>query len=409
MEKVIIANPNIRFDLIGLVSEPSIKVRLEKFPNVRFLGELSNSDLPKLTAEWGVGLIPFKLSPLILATNPVKMYEYASLGIPIVSTLIPEVEITSKETRGIFVSSSYQHFDHNLRLAFELPSSDREQLKIWGKSHEWSGRTLDIIHHSRILPRISIVVLMWNQGLMTLRCLESIVQRSDYQNLEIIVVDNDSEKTESEIVTSWLKTQSAQDFKYIRNSTNLGFAAGNNIGLKETTGDYIVILNNDTEVSPGWIWRSLKHFYRNPSLGILGPSTNNCGNEARVKIRGEESKWLSEVVARFNFRIPELLKVDAVAFFCAFIPREVFEKVGNICEEFGLGYFEDDDYCRRVKALDYEIGIARDVFVYHRMGASFGLIEDIERTRLFNENRIKFEEKWGKWKPHAYAFDADQA
>jgi GT2 family glycosyltransferase len=226
--------------------------------------------------------------------------------------------------------------------------------------------------------------------------------------LEIILVDNDSESEESEIVTKWMESHANYNIKYIRNNENLGFAAGNNVGLLEATGDYLVILNNDTEVSPGWIWRSLKHFYRNSNLGILGPSTNNCGNEGRIKLRGNPNDWLREVVPRFNFRVPHLLKVNTVAFFCVFIPRNVFEEVGMISTDYGRGYFEDDDYCRRVQSLGYEIAIARDVFVHHKMGASFDLLEDSEKTRLFNENKDIYEAKWGKWLPHTHALDLDQ-
>jgi O-antigen biosynthesis protein len=403
------ANPSIRFEFIGRVSFSEIKTQLDQYSNVRFLGEVANSELPQFVTAWSAGLIPFKLSSLILATNPVKMYEYASMGIPTVATRIPEVEMAAKETAGIYVSCSNHEFDQNLQLALSLSNSDRQNLRIWSKSQDWSQRAQELVNFSNAIPKISIVVLMWNQGLMTLRCLQSILQRSDYPNMEIILVDNDSKIEESKIVTNWLEKESLAHIRYIRTSTNLGFAGGNNVGLREATGDYLVILNNDTEVSPGWIWRSLRHFYRNPNLGVLGPSTNNSGNESRVKLRGIEIDWLSEVIPRFNFRVSKLLKVNTVAFFCVFIPRGTFEKVGTISEEYGRGYFEDDDYCRRVQSMGYEIGIARDIFVYHKMGASFNLLKDSEKSELFHENKQKYEAKWGNWTPHSYAFDTDQA
>jgi GT2 family glycosyltransferase len=249
---------------------------------------------------------------------------------------------------------------------------------------------------------------MWNHSALTLNCLKSVLQRSDYKNLEIILVDNDSTVNEASIVTSWIEAYAKDQIIYIRNRKNLGFAAGNNIGLQVATGDYVVILNNDTEVTPGWIWRSLKHFYRNPKLGLLGPSTNNCGNEGQIKLKGRPDDWLQEVVPRFNFRVPKLLEVDTVAFFCAFLTRKALGEIGMISEEYGRGYFEDDDYCRRAKNAGFKIGIARDVFVYHQMGASFNLLENAEKAELFNANKKIYESKWGKWEPHAYALDADQ-
>jgi GT2 family glycosyltransferase/glycosyltransferase involved in cell wall biosynthesis len=401
--------PRVSFEFIGHISNPDIFNRLEKYPNVSFLGEVPNKDLPALVRTWKVGLIPFKLSPLILATNPVKMYEYASMGIPIVATQIPEVEHASRQIDGVFVSNSYEEFVQKVDLAVGFPAVEREHLSSWGKNQDWTKRANELLVHSSVVPKVSIIVLMWNQGLMTIKCLQSITQRSDYPNLEIILVDNGSNVEESTLVVNWLESQSVKDIRYIRNSTNLGFAGGNNVGLSQATGDYLVILNNDTEVSPGWIWRSLKHFYRNPNLGLLGPSTNNCGNEARIKLHVAEHDWLSEVVPRFNFRVPHLIQANTVAFFCTFMPRKVFNEIGLISEDFGRGYFEDDDYCRRIQKAGYAIGIARDVFIYHKMGASFNLMKDSEKSQLFYENKLKYEAKWGTWEPHTYAFDADQA
>jgi len=409
MDRLISENQQLRFEIIGLVSNPQIRDELGKYGNVTFLGEFPNEELPGLVCSWAVGLIPFKLSPLILATNPVKMYEYAAMGIPTVATHIPEVELASNDVSGIYVSKDFDEFNANLQLAMNLSDEDRQELTTWARNQDWSQRAAEILEHTQILPKVSVIVLMWNQGLMTLRCLQSLIHRSDYNNLEIIVIDNDSKPQESVIVTNWLDAHVSHKIKYIKNAENLGFAAGNNAGLSEATGDYLVILNNDTEVSPGWIWRSLKHFYRNSNLGILGPSTNNCGNEGRVKLLGNPNDWLSEVVPRFNFRVPHLLEVNTAAFFCVFIPRKVYEEVGMISTDYGRGYFEDDDYCRRVQSLGYQIGIARDVFVYHKMGASFNLMEDSEKTRLFNENKAIYEAKWGKWIPHSYALDSDQS
>lgn len=409
MEWLVGANQDLKFEIIGLVTNSEIEFRLRKYNNIVFYGEVPNRDLPTLVAGWGAGLIPFKLSPLIIATNPVKLYEYAAMGIPSVATDIPEVALVSSELTGVFASKSFDEFNKNLHMALNLNDKDREELRIWSKKQDWSHRAAAILEHSSDLPKVSVIVLMWNQGLMTLRCLLSIVERSDYPNLEIILVDNNSKPEESAIVTNWLDRISVHKIKYIRNSENLGFAEGNNVGLREARGDYLVILNNDTEVSPGWIWRSLKHFYRNPNLGILGPSTNNCGNEARVKLRGNPNDWLSEVIPRFNFRIPKLIEANTVAFFCVFIPRNVLEKVGMLATEYKRGYFEDDDYCRRVQSMGYKIGIARDIFVHHKLGASFDLLEDSEKTKLFNENKAVYEAKWGKWVPHKYSLDSDQS
>jgi GT2 family glycosyltransferase len=127
-----------------------------------------------------------------------------------------------------------------------------------------------------------------------------------------------------------------------------------------------------------------------------------------VKLKSKPEKWLEEAFSRFAFRTSKLLYRNNLAFFCTFIPRQVIEQVGLLDESFGRGYFEDDDYCKRVMTAGYSIGIARDVFVHHEMDASFSKIGNQEKIDLFNKNRLLYESKWGKWIPHTYTMDEDQ-
>lgn len=401
-------NPRIRFEIIGLVSDSRITKELSEYSNIVFLGEVPNAQLPTFIEEWRAGLIPFKLSPLILATNPVKMYEYAASGIPVLATDIPEVRMVSETVNGVYVGSTIETFQMNLEMALQLSASDRLILREWSKNQSWKHRVDELFHSTRKIPRVSVIVLMWNQGLLTLNCLKSIYERSDYKNLEVILIDNASHPEESAIVTDWIENYNSGETIYVRNEENLGFAAGNNVGLKMATGEFVVVLNNDTEVTPGWIWRSIKHFALNPRLGLLGPSTNNCGNEARVVLRNDDGNWLHEVIPRFGLRPLTAISASTVAFFCVFISRTVLDEVGLISEEYGKGYFEDDDYCRRVQAAGYEISIARDIFVYHQMSASFDLLGNSVKAELFKTNKAIYEAKWGQWIPHTYTFDEDQ-
>jgi GT2 family glycosyltransferase len=101
-------------------------------------------------------------------------------------------------------------------------------------------------------------------------------------------------------------------------------------------------------------------------------------------------------------RKAQLFETDAVAFFCVAMRREVVKEVGLLDPIFGLGYFEDDDYCRRVTNAGYRIVCADGVFVHHHLSASFSELEHGAKGELFKKNRAIFEEKWGPWKPHAY-------
>jgi GT2 family glycosyltransferase len=402
------AFPTAEIHLIGEVSYPPVRKSLSQFQNVTFFGEIPYEDLPEMIASWNVALIPFLVNRLTRATNPVKLYEYSSAALPTVATNLPEVSAVSNKIQGVYVAESHEEFILAIRQASELPESALRELQVWASGETWGERIKMLLPLLENEVHVSVVVLMWNNALKTIQCLDSILHRSDYGNLEIILVDNDSEVGQSGSVELWIKTHGRKRITYIRNSSNLGFSAGNNVGIKAATGEFVVLLNNDTEVTPGWVHRSLRHFRENPKLGILGPSTDNCGNQAKVILRESSDDWLDEIISRFAFRKPEVIFSNTLAFFCVFIKREVICEIGGLDEAFGRGYFEDDDYCRRVEESNRQIAIARDVFVHHDMDASFGKIPSREKKALFNRNKKLYEAKWGKWIPPTYAFDEDQ-
>jgi GT2 family glycosyltransferase len=76
--------------------------------------------------------------------------------------------------------------------------------------------------------------------------------------------------------------------------------------------------------------------------------------------------------------------------------------VGELDERFGLGFFEDDDYCRRARAAGFRIAIADDVFIHHELSAAFDSLGPRAKQEQFERNRRLFEEKWGPWTPHKY-------
>lgn len=187
------------------------------------------------------------------------------------------------------------------------------------------------------------------------------------------------------------------------NDTNLGFSAGNNVGLKAATGDYIVILNNDTYVTEGWIHGLVRGLRRNPSLGLVGPVTNNIGNEAKININYSDMEQMA-IAAREYTRTHagEVYPVRAAAFFCVMFSRIVYEKVGPMEEKFGVGFFEDDDYCNRVREAGYDVAVIEDVFVHHHLSASFNKLKAEKKQELFDRNKKIYEDKWGNWIPHKY-------
>lgn len=219
------------------------------------------------------------------------------------------------------------------------------------------------------------------------------------------MVDNASSDGSREWLQRWAAEPSAAGHRrrLILNEANLGFSAGNNVGLRAATGDHLVILNNDTYVTPGWVRTLVAHLRSDPTLGLVGPVTNNIGNEARIEIAYADMVEMIREAGRYTRRHPgQRYPMRNAAFYCVAMRRTTYEAVGAMDEAFGVGFFEDDDYCRRVEQLGLSIACAEDVFVHHHLSASFNALKADQKQALFERNKAIYEAKWGQWQPHNY-------
>ena len=376
--------------------------RLRDLPNVRFTGEVPYRDLPYWLHGFDVCLLPFLVLPLTVATNPVKIYEYLSAGKPVVAVDLPEM---AQFDGLIEVAGDHESFSRAVQRTLETRDDEAQcrarQLFAAGQTWDHRAAEFDLAIARIVEPRVSVVVLTHNNRAFTDACLFSLDAYSDYPNLEIIVVDNASTDGSREYLAEWAK--GGGNRKLILNDDNRGFAAGNNQGLEIATGDVLVLLNNDTYVTPGWVRTMLWHLRRDPTVGLVGPVTNNIGNEARIDIGYEDMSGMIRQSSRYTLARPgSVLPLGSVAFFCVMLRRAVYERVGGLDEAFGMGFFEDDDYCRRVAEAGWRVVCAEDVFVHHHLSASFNAMQDEARQELFERNKAIYEAKWGRWAPHTY-------
>jgi GT2 family glycosyltransferase/glycosyltransferase involved in cell wall biosynthesis len=376
--------------------------RLQALPNVEFTGEVPYARLPYYLEGFDVCLLPFQVVPLTLATNPVKVYEYLSAGKDVVSIDLPEMK-----QFGDLVRTGHDHASFLQALADALHAAPDAELvarrKQFAQGQTWAHRVHDLVEGVEALemPRVSVVVVTYNNLDLTRACLESLDRYSDYPNVEIIVVDNASADETPGFLTTW--ASEGPDRRIVLNADNRGFAAANNQGLALATGDYLVMLNNDTYVTPGWIASLVAHLRGSTQLGMLGPVTNNIGNEARIEISYDTMDDMLQRAADYTTRhAGQRTVLRTAAFFCVMMPRHVYEKVGPLDEVFGIGFFEDDDYCRRVEQAGWTIACADDVFIHHNLSASFNKLKQETRQALFEKNKVLYEEKWGPWVPHTY-------
>ncbi|WP_323155330.1 glycosyltransferase [Pseudomonas alvandae] len=391
--------------LILLIGSDTVQARkyFKRCPNVVLEGEVPYASLPYYLHAIDVCLLPFKVMPLTLATNPVKVYEYLSAGKPVVSVKLPELSQFGKLVWAVEQPDEFILAIRNVLDALPEARALRQARQSFARGQTWRHRAIRLRQaiETLPLPKVSVVVLTYNNLELTKACLDSLLTQSQYPNLEIIVVDNHSSDQTPAYLCAW--AEGHPDRIVILNPDNKGFAAGNNVGLAAASGDYLVILNNDTIVTAGWIKGLIRHLRDNKEIGIIGPITNNIGNEAKVGTRYDRVDDMpAEAAQMTRARMGEWFEINTLAFFCVMFPRSTYEQIGGLCEEYGLGFFEDDDYCRRVQRRGMRAACAEDVFVHHHLSASFNALGARKKQALFEKNRAIYESKWGSWVPHTY-------
>ncbi len=370
--------------------------------NVRCVGEVEYQQLPYWLYGFDVCLLPFKVLPLTLATNPVKLYEYLSAGKPVVAVELPEIV----QFGGLVCAAATQEgFLDAIAATLDAPEDSAMAVKrqAFAAQQTWEHRVDELetalaqIH----LPRVSVIVVTFGNLTFTRKCLDSLDRFSNWPDLEVIVVDNGSQDGTPEYLGSWCRASDSR--RVILNPENRGFAAACNQGLAAATGDYLILLNNDTYVTPGWVRGLLTHLRADSGIGLVGPVTNNIGNEARIDIDYADMEQMARRSRRYTAaHAGSVLELPTLAFFCVAMTRATYEQVGPLDEAFEIGFFEDDDYCRRINQAGLRCVCAEDVFVHHHLSASFDQMDAESRTALFERNKLVYEKKWGAWQPHTY-------
>lgn len=338
---------------------------------------------------------------LTRATNPVKVYEYLCAGKPVVATDLPELRRLPPNM--IEVTRTPAEFDKAIATCLRQkdPAAVRRR-QLWSERHSWDARARKLAGVvARHYPPLSVIIVCFNNLPFTTACLESLLALSDYPDLEIICVDNAS----TDGTADYLRDLAGRNgtVRHLRNETNLGFAGGNNVGIRAARGEFVILLNNDTYVTRGWARDLIRPMQRQADIGMTGPLTNMAGNEQKIAIAYSNMEEMAQASAAFTApRRRTLFPTVNLAFFCVAIRRSVIEQVGELDEGYGTGYFEDDDYCMRVRRAGHRLAVCDDVFVHHHHSASFNLIGDAAKAALMKRNRRIFEKRWGRWTPHTY-------
>jgi len=211
-------------------------------------------------------------------------------------------------------------------------------------------------------PKVFIIVLNYNGRDVLKNCLKSVF-RINYPNFEVVVVDNASTDGSLESVKA--------DFSkahFIKNETNLGFSTGNNIGIRfalEKMADFVLLLNNDTEVESNFLQELVTASLADEKIGISSPKIFKDRSE-NIWFAGGEINWLKMKTAHEN-HCPVSSKPYETGFIsgCAMlIKKEVFKKIGLFDEDFFL-YWEDTDFSVRAQRAGFKTVVIPTATVYH--------------------------------------------
>lgn len=221
--------------------------------------------------------------------------------------------------------------------------------------------------------KISIIILNWNGKADTVECLESL-KKIVYPYYEIIIVDNGSTDGSVECFKKLYP-----ETEIIENKKNLGFAEGNNVGIRraiEKGSNYILILNNDTVVHPEFLNEMVEVAEKDKLAGAIGPKVCHYYNPEIIDIPNRKMNlWTA------NFRIFTKTKdavddykteeVGCVTGCCMLIKTELIKKIGSFDPEYFL-YWEETDFCARIIKHGYKIIYVPKAKIWHKIGSSSG-------------------------------------
>jgi GT2 family glycosyltransferase len=260
--------------------------------------------------------------------------------------------------------------------------------------------------------KVAVVVLNWNGGEDTLDCIRSL-QRLDYPDYEIIVVDNASTDGSPQTIR-----REFPRLALVENDRNLGFAEGNNIGIRialNKGSGYVLLLNNDTVVDPEILNVLVEAAEKDATIGFLGPKIYYHSEPRKIWFAGGVVDWRNgravhlgmgeEDVGQFG----QQAEVDYITGCALFFRAEVCEKVGLMDSRFFL-YYEETDWCARAKRAGYRIVFVPTAKVWHKISVSTGGAESAVGYYYYARNKLLLARRnlpFGKWLVFLFYYSYD--
>ncbi len=254
---------------------------------------------------------------------------------------------------------------------------------------------------------LSVIIVAWNVKDLLRQCLSSLWQTKQEIDFEVIVVDNASVDGTAEMVE-----QNFPQVKLIANQQNKGFAVACRQGADLAKGDYLLFLNDDTQVFDHTLDKTVGYLKQHPQVAVLGCRILNPDGSQQPSVRKlpklfDQLVVLSKMHNFFPRLLADYLQLDfdyqktqvveqvMGAYFLT--PRLAWQQLGGFDPNFYL-WFEEVDYCARARQAGFEVVYLAEAKIVHQGGASFGQLKALPEQRIFNRSLLYYAKKhWPRW------------
>lgn len=241
---------------------------------------------------------------------------------------------------------------------------------------------------------VSIIIVNYNTEKLTLCCIESVINSIKELKYEIIIVDNASTDGTIKAIRKFQISNPKIKLKIIENDKNIGFAKANNQGIRIAQGRYILLLNSDTVVKGDAIEKLVKFADKKKNVGVVVPKLLNSNGSTQSSVF--RFPTISRAIKQYFHGEKELLDkyhpkgnkpcaVESAVMAAYLITPCALENVGLLDEKYFM-YFEDLDYCRRIKANGLKIYYLPTSKIVHKHGASGKKVGDKKQFKRLNQS-----------------------